>query len=142
MADKISFRMDGLKLLQTKLKQLPEAIQNEVKQDIEDAADTIVMKASQRAPVDLGVLKQSIANEPRAKGLSYIVYVGAEYGPYVEFGIGSGVNVPAALTTFAAQWKGKNPGGNMPARPFFFPAYFEEREKLMEKLKAHIKKHL
>lgn len=134
--------MDGLKLLQTKLKQLPEAIQNEVKVDIEDAADAIVMKASDKAPVDLGVLKQSIANEPRAKGLSYIVYVGAEYGPYIEFGTGGLVNIPAALTTFAAQYKGKNGGHNMPAQPFFFPAYFEERDKLIVKLKAHIKKHL
>lgn len=139
---KSAYRINGLISLQAKLKQLPEQIKREIVQDIEDAADMIVMKAVQRAPVDLGVLKQSIGNQPKNNGLNYIVFVGAEYAPYVEWGTGAMVDVPIDLQDYAKQFIGKGTVRNMSAQPFFFPGFFEERDKLVKKIKADIAKYL
>lgn len=137
------YRINGLASLQNKLKQLPDNIKKELVQDIEDAADMIVMKAVQRAPVDFGVLKQSIGNQAKNKGLNYIVFVSADYAPYIEFGTGALVDVPNGLESYAMQFKGKGVKQvNLPARPFFFPGFFEEREKLVKTLKESIAKHL
>lgn len=107
---------------------------------IEDAADTIVMKAVAKVPVDLGVLKQSIGNEPRQGGLDYIVYVDAEYGPFIEFGTGTMIDVPSELAEWAKQYQGEGKRQvNIPAQPFFFDGYFEERAKLVKTLKSILK---
>lgn len=135
------YKIKGLDSLQSKLKNLPKEIKQEAIADIEDAADAIVMKAIQKVPVDLGVLKQSIGNEPKNGGLNYIVFVGAEYAPYIEFGTGTAVEIPTELAGYAKQFKGEGKK-NIPAQPFFFQGYFEERDKLIETLKKSIKKHL
>lgn len=136
------YKIKGLRVLQNKLRKLPEQIKQATIADIEDAADAIVIKAVQQAPVDLGVLKQSIGNEPKNGGLNYIIFVDAEYAPYVEFGTGTEVEVPTELTQYAQQFKGSNGNRNIPAQPFFFPAYFEERDKLIKTLEASIAKYL
>lgn len=138
-----AYKVNGLKELQDKLKKLSGDIKTEIINAIEDAADTIVIKAVERVPVDLGVLKQSIGNEPKNGGLNYIIFVGAEYAPYIEFGTGVSVEVPPELQDYALQFKGAgNKKVNLPARPFLFPAYFEERAKLIKTLKENITKHL
>lgn len=137
------YKINGLAALQNKLKKLPNQIKQDVIADIEDAADAIVMKASNAAPVDLGVLKQSIGNEPKNGGLNYIVFVGVEYAAPVEFGTGSASQIPTELQDYAKQFKGEGKKNiNLPAQPFFFPAFFDERKKLLEKLKKDINKHL
>lgn len=138
-----AYKVKGLDNLQRKLEKLPEQIKQATREKIEDAADTIVLKAVSRAPVDLGVLRQSIGNEPRNGGFNYIIFVSAEYAPYIEFGTGIKVNVPSELTNYAKQFIGKGERQvNLPARPFLFPAYFEERKKLIEDLKKSIGKYL
>lgn len=137
------YRITGLVQLQAKLKQLPDKIKAEAVEDIQDAADAIVIKAIQRAPVDDGPLKQSVGNQPKNNGLNYIVFVSADYAPYIEFGTGTSVDVPNELKDYAIQFKGKGIKQiNLPARPFFFPGFFEERDKLVKTLKASIAKHL
>lgn len=137
------YRIRGLDSLQRKLERLPAQIKQETIERIEDTADAIVLKAVNRAPVDLGVLKQSIDNEPKNGGLNYVVFVSAEYAPYVEFGTGTEVQVPSELNDYARQFKGSGKRlVNLPARPFFFPAYFEERRKLVEDLKKSIARFL
>jgi len=121
------YRIKGLASLQAKLKRLPAQIKSEAIQDIYDTAQTIVMKAGERAPVDYGVLKQSIDSQPKNGGLNYIVFVGAEYAPYIEWGTGTEVDVPTELKSYAIQFKGKGKKQvNMPAQPFFFNSYFED----------------
>lgn len=137
------YKINGLAALQNKLKNLSGNIKSEAIEDIQDAADAIVIKAGNAAPVDLGVLKQNIGNEPKNGGLDYIVFANAEYAPYVEFGTGTEINIPSGLSDYAKQFKGEGKKQvNLPARPFFFPAYFEERAKLIKKLKATISKNL
>ena len=79
-------------------------------------------------------LKQSIRYNH--KKLTGVVEVGAEYGPYVEFGTGAKVNVPTELTTYAMQFKGRGIRKvNNRAQPYLYPALFLERVKFFEKLK-------
>lgn len=64
--------------------------------------------AKQLAPHSDGFLKGSIRNEKSKHG--YKVVVGAEYGPYVEFGTGKKFNAPQEFLDLAAQFKGKKTG--------------------------------
>lgn len=136
------YRITGLVKLQAKLKELPEAIKRGAIEDIQDAADAIVMKAILKVPVDLGVLKQSIGNQPKNGGLNYIVYVSAEYAPYIEWGTGTEVQVPDALVEYASQFRGAGNVRNIPAQPFFFEGFFEEKDELVKKLKQTIADNL
>ena len=68
-------KIKGMAALQNKLKNLSVEAKKEAIEAIEDTADMIVMRAIQHVPVDLGVLKQSIGNEPKNGGLNYIVFV-------------------------------------------------------------------
>lgn len=136
------YRINGMASLQAKLKKLPGQVKQAAIADIEDAADAIVMKAIQKVPVDLGVLKQSIGNQPKKGGLNYIVYVSADYAPFVEFGTGAETTVPAGLSEYASQFKGSGNNRNVPAQPFFFAGYFEERAKLLKTLERSIAQYL
>ncbi|MNI70504.1 hypothetical protein D3C73_1263220 [compost metagenome] len=91
----------------------------------------------------MGYLKNSIRNFPTQGGLNFSIEVGAKYSPYVEFGTGTEVDVPAELKDYAYQFKGKGQRTvNIPARPFFFPAYFQHRDELVKALKKMIKENL
>ena len=136
------YKLKGFENLQKKLEKLPAQVKQAVIEDIQDAVDNIERKAIQRVPVDLGVLRQSIGTEPKNGGLNYIIFVGAEYAPYVEFGRGTDAEIPAGLENYAKQFKGSKNTVNFPARPFLFNSYFEERDILIKTLKKSIAKYL
>ena len=82
------------------------------------------------AAVRHSAMKNSI--HPFSKGLTGEVVVGAEYGPYVEFGTGAGVIVPAELREYALQFKGAGIRKvNTRAQPYLYPAFFLNRDKLI-----------
>ena len=86
---------------------------------------------------DQGGLVSSIRS--RVSGKNGEVKVGVNYGPFVEFGTGSKVKVPAELREYAMQFKGKGIRKvNLGARPYFYPGFFIERAKFLEKLKKLI----
>lgn len=66
--------------------------------------------ASDKAPVNLGKLKQSI-NSQKESDFFWTVNVNANYGAFVEFGTGAKVKVPAELSEIAQQYKGVKGGG-------------------------------
>ena len=64
-----------------------------------------------------------------------------DYGPYVEFGTGSLVEVPEGLKAFALQFKGQGiREGNLPPQPFLFPAVEEERPKFLDKIRKILRR--
>jgi len=82
------------------------------------------------ATVDKSGMKASI--RPLNKGKTGEVIVGAGYGPYVEFGTGSKVQVPPELREYAMQFKGAGIRQvNLRARPYLYPAYFVNRDKFI-----------
>lgn len=137
------FKMEGLENLQKKIKDLPADLLTECKQAVRDAADEIVIEAAAKCPVDTGRLKGSIISLPINNGLSYQISANVHYAPYVEFGTGTMVDVPKGLEDYAIQFKGKGIRKvNLPARPFFFPAFRKRGDELIKELHEIVKRKL
>ena len=137
----IRFKIEGMK----------EAIRNiqdweleKIRQSrlqIERSAINIEREAKNLCPVDDQILRPSIAKTVTAtdsgRVLEAEVGTKVEYAPFVEFGTGSGVSVPAGQEEFAMQFKGKTGRKrNYPARPFLFPAWEKERPKFVKSMEA------
>jgi HK97 gp10 family phage protein len=87
----------------------------------------------------MGNLSSSIMANYSEKGFSVRIGTALHYAPYVEFGTGTMVNVPAGLEDFAMQFKGAGiKEVNLPPRPFLFPAFEENIETFIEQLEKMI----
>jgi hypothetical protein len=131
----ITYKIEGLNELLTTLKEYPKEVQEEVKEEIDDFAQRVVKRAKQRVPKDLGGgggLSGAIGYQ-QEQGL---IVAAKKYAPFVEFGTGDLVDVPAGLEDYAIQFKGRGIRKvNLKARPFFFNSFFEEKPKLLDRLK-------
>lgn len=131
----------GEKAILKKLDELPEKIKVFVSGEIDRAVTNIHTNAVNDAPVRFSFLKNSITKE--AEGLVGEVRVGAHYGPYMEFGTGGLVDVPAGLEDYAIQFKGAGPARfSIAPRPFLFPNFFREVKILNERLNKGLKDYL
>jgi HK97 gp10 family phage protein len=130
----IEFNKQSLNAFYKYLKDLEGQVADYVRAEIEDSMLSIETDAASDVPVDTGALKNSIQSTPIKATKNQItggVEVGAEYSPYIEFGTGSRVKVPNELSDFAAQYKGAGiKEVNLPARPFFYPAVWKQRQEL------------
>ena len=88
-------------------------------------ADSIVGDAKQRAPVDLGQLRQSIGNTTASVGNNRsLIFANAPYAAYVEFGTGGAVSIPKGFDQLAIKFKGKGIKQiNLRPKPYLIPAY-------------------
>lgn len=136
----IAFKVKGLREVTGAIQNAKNEVAQQIKEVIEDAADGIVYRASKDVPVDLGALRNSIGNLPKNKGLDYTVFVGMHYAPYIEFGTGAAVEVPAELGDYAMQFKKGSGNKHLPARPFFFPAYFDEQKRAIASIRSILNK--
>lgn len=102
-------RLDNLKGIQDSLKGIDKKLRQDVGDEINASALKILTDAKRLAPVNFGQLRNQIALEP-INDLTFAVEAKASYSPYVEFGTGPQVNVPADFTSYAAQFKGKKGG--------------------------------
>lgn len=130
----IEFNKQSLNAFYKYLKNLEGDVADYVRAEIEDSILAIETDAANDVPVDTGTLKNSIQSTPIKATKNEItggVEVGAEYSPYVEFGTGTRVKVPSELSAFASQYKGDGiKEVNLPARPFFYPAVYKQRQEL------------
>ena len=134
-----SMKVGGLDKITKRINDKSIAIKEEVQGEIESSGQVIVRNAKQRAPIDTGYLRQSVAINPIPNGIE--LTVNAKYAPYIEFGTGAAVNIPNELVTYAQQFKGKGlRQTRLPARPFFFNSFFEERPKLLKRIKELLKR--
>lgn len=112
-------------------KKMTKTVEDEIAKTTEIIAD----KARADAPKDTGTLYNSIVTDHNIK-LTGIVSVTANYAPYIEFGTGGLVDVPAGLSNYATQFKGRGiKQVNLPARPFLYPNWKLETNKMLERLK-------
>lgn len=197
-------RIKGFDTIRKKLQGLPAKLTNDIGNAAKKGAIRIVAQAKKNAPADTGRLRSSISWE-QLDGLSIRISVHSAHAPYVEFGTGKYVDVPAELQDYAAQFKGKKGGGDfdemvryilawmkrkgikpgpqeqeydaesgatiitkpkrvsrakreselqglawviaakllregMRPQPFFYPAFFQERPKILAEIQAIIKK--
>src|SRR5690606_1808703 len=120
----------AIKGMEEQTKELVQYMEDQIAVLVDDTADL----ATQRVPVDFGFLKNSIYKE--AQGLTGEVGARMNYAPYVEFGTGGLVDVPAGLEDYAIQFKGSRKKKlNLTARPFLFNSAFEKLNEMKENLR-------
>ena len=104
-----------------------------------DAKNTVNTNAS-----DLGKLGQSIISY-KQDDLNWVIEARttvAPYAPYIEFGTGGLVEVPAELQEMAIQFKGKGiKQVNLLPRPYLYPALLKGRKDYLKRLKIIVKKY-
>ena len=131
----ITAKIDGIKAIQDKLNELSKESQQGLANEINNSALNIQRNAKRNVVVDNGFLRGSIALEP-INELTYTVEAKAKYAPYVEFGTGGLVDIPAGYEQYAAIFKGKGIRKvNLRARPFLIPAFENEVPQLLKRLK-------
>lgn len=135
----LSLDISGLDGLKKRLQATEKNIREGVEGELNASAMDINRKQKRYAPVDTGRLRSSISVDT-SKNLNKELSVNVDYAPYIEFGTGGKVEIPAGLEDIASQFKGKGKVViNRRAQPFFFRAYFEEKPKLIERLKKLLK---
>jgi hypothetical protein len=139
MAQPFTLDVQGLGNLEKRIKGLPAKLQKEVDGELFAGTNAIHRRQLRAVPVNTGRLKQGIPDPHKVKDLEYELTSNALYSPYVEFGTGKLVSVPDELKDFAIQFKGRGIRQvNLPARPYFFPAFFLERPLIIERVKKVI----
>lgn len=138
MAKAFNIEIKGLDKALKHFDRLSDSMKQNVLDEIEVGAREIEGDAKVRVPVDTGNLRASITVSPLQNGQEIVAQ--ADYAAYVEFGTGQLVKVPAALESYAAQFKGRGLRlVNLPARPFLFPAYEAERPQIIKRIKELLK---
>lgn len=131
-------------------------MKSEIDLELSATAEMIVTDAKTLAPADDGQLHNRI-EVIRNESFDKEIESGAEYSAFVEFGTGTNVDIPSAppgLQEYALQFKGQGLQGkhpvkfkdgtwrmvpyqlNLPARPFFFPAYQANTVELPKRIAA------
>jgi HK97 gp10 family phage protein len=142
MADQILFKIEGLDALIKRIGTLAPKIAKEVAMEVNASALAIQSKARRDVVVDNGILRNSIQLKEINKGDKIIYTVGSalRYAPYVEFGTGGFVSVPAGYEDFAMQFKGKKGFKiNLRPRPYLIPAFESEISVLRKNIQNVIK---
>lgn len=145
MANEVSFKIEGLDALIKRLGKLPIEIEKEVAEEVNASALAIQSKAKKSVAAnstDNGTLLGSIqlVSVLKDKRILYTVGSRLKYAPYVEFGTGGTVNVPAGYEDFAIQFKGKGIRKvNLRPRPYLIPAFESEMPILRKNIQNVIK---
>ena len=141
----IRFKITGMKEAVRNIQDWEHEKLRQSRLQIERSAINIEREAKNACPVDDQILRPSIRKKVTATELGRVleaeVGTRVEYAPFVEFGTGSGVSIPAGQEEFAMQFKGKTGRvRNYPARPFLFPAWERERPKFINAMEAILSK--
>lgn len=140
---KIDVKISGNQAILNRLRELSSQAVSVVADEVEATTMDIHRDAVARVPVDTGRLKGSLTPVVLKQGEKVTGEVGTnvQYAPYVEFGTGGKVNIPQGLESYAARFKGKGERQvNLPARPYLFNSGFDNINKMMERLRAGLKK--
>jgi len=109
----MSFYLDleGLDAINKKIAELDKKVKVEVTKEMHNSTLKIQSDAKKLAPANFGQLRGSIQLSPDSDGsLTYIVAATASYAPYVEFGTGGQVSIPAGFEDDAAKFRGGKNG--------------------------------
>lgn len=142
MANDVSFKIEGLDALIKRIGKLAPEIAKEVAMEVNASALAIQSKARRDVVVDNSTLRSSIQLKEINRGDKIMYTVGSrlKYAPYVEFGTGGTVNVPAGYEDFAIQFKGKGIRKiNLRPRPYLIPAFESEIPILRKNIQNVIK---
>lgn len=104
---KNTLNLQGINNLKGKLNNLVSVLKDDVSNEIKASALEIESIAKKLAPVNFGTLRNSISFS-QDDDLTYSVAANASYAPYIEFGTGGKVSIPAGYQSFASKFKGKS----------------------------------
>jgi hypothetical protein len=102
----------GLEALDTLLKKYAGQLPDEVNMELSAGAEDIARTARTIAPVGVTGLLRSKIIVNHAPFIHEVV-ADTDYAPFVEFGTGKKVKIPAGLEQYAAQFKGPTNRGNI-----------------------------
>ena len=132
---KLNVQMTGIRDLQRKLKREKSRMTKEIEKETDRTLVNIQRGAKKNSVVDTGLNRSQVTRE--RDGVDGRVDFHAHYAPYIEFGTGDLVSVPEELKDIAEQFRGRGVRKvNLPARPFLWPAFVEERPKHIARLEA------
>lgn len=137
----MSYKIEGLDDLINRLGKLEPTLAKEVAYEVNASALKIQSSAKRAVVVDNGMLRNSIQLKEINTGKKVVYTVGSylRYAPYVEFGTGGKVSVPAGYEEFAIQFKGKGIREvNLRPRPYLIPAFENEIPVLRKNIKKVI----
>lgn len=104
-----SFNLTGLPAFDKKIKNLNTQISKDLVDEMSASTMKIEKDAKKAAPVNMGQLRNSI-HAVSYGPLTHAVVSYASYAPYIEFGTGGKVSIPAGYDEIASQFKGKGGG--------------------------------
>jgi len=137
---KLNLEIKGIDAIIKKLKTYGEHAENIVEIHTKATALEIAADAKRLAPVDTGKLRQSIGTQ-KVEKLTYRIFAGVKYAPYMEFGTGGLVEVPKELKALAIKFKGKGVKKiDLKPQPFLYPALVLNRQYYKETLLKELKK--
>ena len=134
------YSLVGADLLKKQLSAYAKDIQTRVKAEIEDTARNIESKAIRRAPAgEAGTILRQGISAKQINDQTWEVTSNAKYSAYVEFGTGvyaAGYvpSLPAEIQAYAKTFY-VNGQGTLPATPFLFNSFMEERINLIKEIK-------
>lgn len=134
----MKLEFQGNQAFLTKLKNLPQEMQDLVEEEIAIAMDFTYNNAQLAAPTDMagGFGIRGTAYKD-VRGLEGEVGYRSRYAAYVEFGTGAKVRIPQGLEEYAMTFF-VNGKGRLPANPFLFPAFFRATKEFEENLRTAI----
>lgn len=143
MKKAFSFDIVGMDKVLAGLKSAPAEIQSQVEDAFSASAMIVEQQAVLRAPVDVGGggagLRGGVSSF-KSGDIQFDVVSAALYSAFVEFGTGALVDVPAGLEDYAMQFKGQGIRQvNLPARPFLFNSWEEEKPRLIMRIQEILK---
>lgn len=110
MAKAISIELQGLDQLIRQIDQLPAKLQKQIGAEIGLGVQEMVGLAKEDAPADQSILRNEISFR-KIDDLNYEYLSQAAHSPYMEFGTGKLVQVPAGYEDYALEFQGKGTGG-------------------------------
>ena len=135
-------KIRGTSQVLNRLKRVSSQATLQTKSAVVRNTDQIYAEAVANVPVLDGYLRGSGNTSYQDNQLTGIVAFGgnaAPYAPYVEFGTGSGVNVPQGFEAYAMQFY-VNGEGSMKAQPFLIPAYLKYKKVFLNDIRKIAKK--
>ena len=127
----------GFKEFDDKLKKASERIKREANAEVSATGRDWAKLAIRSAPVNYGFLRQQIKSVdlPGRTEVISPVY----YSPYMEWGTGTKVSVPADLQDYAIQFKGQKQVVGIRPHPYFFIHKQAMTELLVKRLNEVLK---
>lgn len=131
-----SLRLNGTRQAAAALRSAGQRRTAAVRAVVERFTDLVAREAQGLAPYDQGDLRASIRGfmDAAAQAILGRVEAAAPHAPYVEFGTGARVAIPAGLEQAARKFY-VDGSGNSPAQPFLFPAFEMHRADFVRAIK-------